>query len=145
MSQPFPKPSTLACMAFVALLATLPAGAASCGAAIELSGPMPQDARNMTLSNVRMSEWGLLTKSSFRSHKLPLALVVVTKAGPQQLSFGLSENVTRIRLALGTQVVYDGPAIKSLDVEVASAQALQVEFEWAGNDVRVAVSNFCQG
>ncbi|MBI3148817.1 MAG: hypothetical protein HYZ17_09945 [Betaproteobacteria bacterium] len=125
------------------LLVAEGAQAASCGASVELTGPMPRDPRNLTLTNIQTKQWGYLVTSSLRTHKLPLAFVLSNPYGRQTYSFKFSENVTRIRLSLGSELLYEGPPLAACSAEGKPSAALALEFEWEGKDVRVAVDDDC--
>lgn len=119
------------------------AQAASCGASLELSGPMPRDPRSIALGDIQTKQWGYLLTSTLRTHKLPLAFVLSNPYGRQTYSFKFSENVTRIRLSLASELLYEGPPIAAYSAAEKPFGALMVEFEWEGKDVRVAVDDDC--
>lgn len=85
----------------------------------------------------------MLTQSSFDFHKLPPAFLVNVTSGRQDFAFKFSDNITRIRLSIGSEFLYEGKPIKSFDAGKKPSGELKIEFEWDGVDARVEVNDNC--
>jgi hypothetical protein len=85
-----------------------------------------------------------MTQSELDTHALPIAFRVKASTGPQKVSLWFSRNVTRIRVSLGSALLYEGEPIRSIDALVISDRWLRVQFEWSGDNAKVEVSNFCE-
>jgi len=60
--------------------------------------------------------------------------------GKGKYRFEYSPNVTRIRVKVNQQLLYDGVPIPSLD---AAAGQIEVEPHWTGNKMRIEISDQC--
>lgn len=121
------------------------------GASLSFPGEMPVSKPTaaggmlVALSNIQQKHWGMMTRSSLSIPPAPMTFSVTTPFGDGHYSFEFSSNVTKIRLALKGETLYEGPPIKTFDASKKPRGTLDVEFQWSGKDLTLTVADACAG
>jgi hypothetical protein len=135
---PYIFPALLAFGAVALFLYEYP-NIAGCGSELEVNGEMPKE-RSPLYTNESISQWGPMTETW--SDPIPPTFNV-NLHGPQNFKFRYSDNVTNVRLRMGSEMLYEGAPIKAYNATNSPKGPLSIEFKWTGDKVNIQVTDAC--
>jgi hypothetical protein len=134
-----PSPLTLvfrASLAAVIFLCIFPAMARECTFKYDLGPGVEMTDRNGLLSS--SSDLRTTSTPKTSSNKFSANL-----HGDQNFKFRFSDNVTTMRIWLGSEQIYEGPPIKSYDATGKRRNPISVEAQWTGKTVSIEIIDEC--
>jgi hypothetical protein len=114
-----------------------------CEAKLSVNGEAFGEHKRSHSSSNSIELSGILTAAEMSVFPAPTAFTVDLR-GKRNFRFRFSDNITKIRLTLGSDLIYDGAPTSTFAVTSKDKWGkLKIEPQWAGDTFSIAVADDC--